>query len=185
MQNINCCLVSVCVVCFRVEWHDTRSYPSAAWIQGVPCTQPAVAPIVLFKVQWPVGFAVEQRHCMLRRPVNGCLQILSMADWDYGSTVYQLADFIKEVLAWTTTHANHLPLVIVIHPATSGTTGDVVTDVSRLHGGSKALQSTPGLPLKCVRYFVVDPITSCPCSTYCSITACHSWHTCGRVLKGP
>lgn len=73
-------------------------------------------------------------------------KILSMADWDYGSTVYLLDNFIKEVLQWTATHPNHLPLVVVVHPATSGVTGDVVTDVSRLRGGSKALKSTPGLP---------------------------------------
>jgi hypothetical protein len=47
-------------------------------------------------------------------------QILNMADWDYNSTVYLFDDFVNELLAWTAANPNHLPITIVIHPASSG-----------------------------------------------------------------
>ena len=38
-----------------------------------------------------------------------------------------------QVSTWTSANPGHLPLVIVVHPASSGIVGDVVTDAAKLH----------------------------------------------------
>ena len=38
-----------------------------------------------------------------------------------------------QVLNWSSANPGHLPLVVVVHPASSGVTGDLVTDAAKLH----------------------------------------------------